>query len=147
MPSVPCVMGLLSPVGWTQRVGGREREWDSRLAVREGDRLLHSSSLLLPPAASNAQCNGGGGALPPFSMPHSSKSTFVLLMQVSNLQTQEKFLMGEITYSVLKKQTQKHGNGFKETALTEKHIELELRTEIFMPGSAGADLQYMVGLA
>lgn len=106
MPSVPCVTGLLSPMGWTQRVGGREIEWDSRLAVREGDRLLHSSSLLLPPAASNAQCNGGGGALPPFSMPHSSKSTFVLLMQVSNLQTQEKFLMGEITYSSLKKQTQ-----------------------------------------
>lgn len=100
-----------------------------------------------PPAASNAQGNGGGGALPPFSMPLSSKSIVVLLMQVSKLQTQEKFLMGEITYSGLKKQTQKHGNGFKETALTEKHIELEQRTKIFMSGSAGADLQYMVALA
>lgn len=59
--------------------------------------------------------------------------------------------MGEIShgrnYFGLKKQTQKHGNGFKETDLTEKPIELERRTEIFLSGSAGADLHYMLGLA
>lgn len=59
--------------------------------------------------------------------------------------------MGEIShgrnYFGLKKQTQKHGNGFKETDLTEKHIELEQRIEIFMSGSARADLPYAVGLA
>lgn len=94
-----CYMSWGSPATWDglSGLGEEGREWDSRLAAREGDRLLHSSSPFIPPAASNAQGNGGSETLPPFSMQLSSKSTLVLLMQVSNLQTQEKFLMGEIT--------------------------------------------------
>lgn len=80
-------------MGWGKRGGS------GTLGLQLGKEIgcCTASSPFLPPAASNAQGNGGSGALPPFSMPLSSKSTLVLLMQVSNLQTQEKFLMGEIT--------------------------------------------------